>query len=214
MCCRLFPGRRQVALHPGGEKNVAAQPKALVLNHQHHPRDRPSPTCPRDEAEVQPRCEKALPGVNLWSLLPIPYPGADSPVSGEDVGALGCGLRPTPSPPTCTHALRLVHVRVIINIVVGGRQPQVLLGASQADEDREHAQARPHHRQLFLHICQRAGEGARAVASDGHCPPQESLRRPAHCVSGLFSAASLALRPFLCCFNTDLAGACSPISCL
>lgn len=29
MCCRLFPGHRQVALHPGGERKVAAQRKAL-----------------------------------------------------------------------------------------------------------------------------------------------------------------------------------------
>ena len=56
-----------------------------------------------------------------------------------------------------THALRLVHVFVKINIVVGGRQPQVLLGASEADEDTEYAQAGPNHPQLALHTCRRLG---------------------------------------------------------
>lgn len=54
-------------------------------------------------------------------------------------------------------SLGLVHVFVKINIVVGGRQLQVLLGASEADEDREHAQAGPNHPQLPLHTWQTAG---------------------------------------------------------
>lgn len=65
-----------------------------------------------------------------------------------------------------THALRLVHVCVKIDVVVGGPQTQVLLGASEADEDREYAQAWPHGPQLPLHPCQVGGpcEGGRLAS--------------------------------------------------
>lgn len=49
MCGSLFPRQRQVALHPEGERNVAAQPKTLVPaatstpQGQFIPTDTPSP---------------------------------------------------------------------------------------------------------------------------------------------------------------------------